>query len=536
MAVLAVPPPDDKPWPTLGPQVVDWLNTYGRYGPGELAGEQYEVTSDFEAFLWRAYEVYPKGHRMAGRRRFKRCYLEERKGTAKTEKAMLVAFAESHPSAPVRCDGFDARGEPVGSGVRSPYIPLVSYTVEQTEDLGYNVLRAIIEESELANDYDVGLERILLIGPGGREAGKLVPLAGSPNARDGARTTHQHFDEPHRMTLRRLMGAHSTMVENTYKRVGADAWTFYTSTAGDPNEESVARDMRNYAEKVDRGEVDDPRLWFFSRHASSGQELETPADVEEYLLEASGPNASWSGDIDGLVSRWFEPNTDRQYFRRVWGNEWVAGGQKAFDAQRWSELVTVDPVPDGALIVLGFDGSRFNDHTGLVGVEVETGHMFSLGHWEPDDEGIDEAEVDRAVAQAFDRFDVWRLYADPPRWEASLDRWEGEYGATKVIEWHTNRWRQMAAACRLFSKAIADGDLRHDGDSALAQHVSNAYRHNETALDEDGQPLWTIRKERRDSEKKIDLAVCAVIAWEARGDAIAAGATKKSTFVPRRVR
>lgn len=524
MSVLAVPSLDEEPWPTLGPQVCAFIEEYGRYGPGELKGERYTVTPDFRGFLYRAYEVYPKDHRLAGRRRFKRCYLEERKGTAKTEKAMLVAMAESHPDAPIRCDGWDANGHPVGVGVRSPYIPLVSYTVEQTEDLGYNVLRQILQESPLGEDYDIGLERILLLDDKGKEAGKIQALAGSPNARDGARTTHQHFDEPHRMTLRRLVNSHSTMVENTYKRVGADAWTFYTSTAGDPNEESVARDMRQYAEQIDKGEVEDPRLWFFSRHASSGQELKTPEDVREYLLEASGPNADWSGDIEGLVSRWFEPKTDRQYYRRVWGNEWVAGGQKAFDSQRWGELVSVDSVPDDAFIVLGFDGSRFDDHTGLVGVEIATGLMFSLGHWEPDDAGIDEAEVDKAVARAFDTYDVWRLYADPPRWEASLDRWKGEYGDKRIIDWHTNRWKQMSAACRLFAKAINDGDLRHDGDSDLAQHIGNAYRHVESQTDDEDEPLWTIRKERRDSEKKIDLAVCAVIAWEARGDAIAANA------------
>lgn len=527
MAVLAVPALDDEPWPTLGPQVVAWLNEYGVYGPGEKAGEPYEVTPDFEAFLWRAYEVYPQGHKSQGRRRFKRCYLEERKGTAKTEKAMLLALAECHPTAPVRCDGFDANGDPVGVGVLHPYIPLVSYSVEQTEDLGYNVLRFIIQNSELASDFDVGMERILLTDHG-REAGKIVALSGSPNARDGARTTFQHFDEPHRMHLQRLIRAHSTMVENTYKRVGADPWTFYTSTAGDPNEESVARDMRRYAESVDKGEVDDPRLWFFSRHATSGRSMETPDDVRDYLLEASGPNASWSGDIDGLVARWFEPNTDRQYYRRVWGNEWVAGGDRAFDVAAWNGLAdATHVVPDGALIVLGFDGSRFNDHTALVGVEVETGHVFTVGHWTPpaDGSGIEESDVDRVVAQAFDRWSVWRLYGDPPRWEASLDRWKGKFGDKQVVDWHTARWRQMAAACRLFNKAIADGDLSHDGSTALSTHVGNCYRHDEDAFDEDELPLWTIRKERKDSPDKIDLAVCAIIAWEARGDAIAFGAT-----------
>jgi hypothetical protein len=523
MSTLVVPPLDGEPWPTLGRQVCDFIEEYGRYGPGELKGERYKITTDFRGFLYRAYEVYPRGHRLAGRRRFKRCYDEERKGTAKTEKAMLVAIAESHPEAPVRCDGFDAKGRPVGVGVRSPYIPLVSYTVEQTEDLGFNVLRAILEESPLGADYDVGLERIVLLDTKGREAGKIVPLAGSPAARDGARTTFQHFDEPHRMTLPRLIKAHSTMVENTYKRVGADAWGLYTSTAGDPNEESVARDMRTYAEQIQRGEVEDPRLFFFSRAAPLDMPTETPDDVRAFLLEASGPNAEWSGDIDALVSRWFEPKTDKQYFRRVWGNQWVPGGQHAFDARRWADLARDEPTEPGTLIVLGFSGSRWSQ-AGLVATDVVNGRQFVVGEWTaPDGGSILETDVDAVVRAAFDCWSVWRMYVNPPPWEGAIDGWRGLFGEKVVRDWPINRPRQMATACRLFATAIAEGDLRHDGNAALASHIEHCIRHPEPYEDDDGEPLWTIR--RGDATHEISLAASAVLSWEARGDAIAAGAT-----------
>lgn len=525
MATLIVPPLDAEPWPTLGPQMCAWMEAHGCYGPGELAGEPYVVSPDWRAWLYRAYEVYPAGHPMAGRRRFKRCYDEQRKGTAKTEKAMLVAFAESHPDAPVRCDGFDGAGQPVGVGVRSPYIPLVSYTVEQTEDLGYNVLRFIIENSDLAGDYDVGLERILLLDRRGREAGKITAVAAAPNSRDGARTTHQHFDEPHRMTLPRLIKAHSTMVENTYKRVGADAWTNYTSTAGDINEESVARDMRQYAQKVDAGEVDDPRLWFFSRFAPNDMPMETVDEVRAFLLEASGPAASWSGDIDGLVARWFEPKTDKQYFRRVWGNQWVAGGDKAFRAERWDELAGAGPV-DGELVTLGFAGSRFG-RAGLVASSVAGGRVTLVAAFEAPANGtIPEADVTAAMIAAFERFQVWRLYVNPPPWEAAVDEWRGLFGERRVIDWPINRPRQMAAACRLFRKAIDDGDLGHDGNEDLSAHVEACIKHTEPYEEPNDQgelvPVWTIRAP--DAEHPIVLAVAAVLSWEARGDAVAAGA------------
>jgi hypothetical protein len=124
---------------------------------------------------------------------------------------------------------------------------------------------------------------------------------------------------------------------------------------------------------------------------------------------------------------------------------------------------------------------------------------------------------------------VWRIYCDPPRWEDSIDRWKGLYGDKRVIDWYTQRPKPTAEACRLYKAAIDGETLSHDGSEAFAQHVANAFRHNEVYEDDEGAPLWTIRKERSDSPNKIDLAMAAVLSWEARGDAIAAGAkpTKK---------
>jgi hypothetical protein len=46
--------------------------------------------------------------------------------------------------------------------------------------------------------------------------------------------------------------------------------------------------------------------------------------------------------------------------------------------------------------------------------------------------------------------------------------------------------------------------------------------------EETGKPLWLIRKERSDSPNKIDLAMAAVLSWEARMDAIAAGVIQET--------
>jgi hypothetical protein len=127
------------------------------------------------------------------------------------------------------------------------------------------------------------------------------------------------------------------------------------------------------------------------------------------------------------------------------------------------------------------------------------------------------------MAQAFERFEVWRLYADPPYWETTVAKWSGEYGEDRVVLWLTRLWRKMADAIRGFVNAITDGDLGHDGDEAYRRHVGNAYKRGLPMRDEDGRPVWIIQKERSDSPNKIDITVAGILSWQARRDALALG-------------
>ena len=251
MSTLIVPPLDEQPWPTLGSQVCAFIEAYLVFGPGDLRGEPARLDAEKRALLYRMYEIYPQGHRAAGRRRFKRCGISLRKGTAKTELAAWIAAVELHSDGPVRCDGFDAYGEPVGRGVTDPYIPMVACTEEQSDELAYGALRVILGHSPLADDFDIGLERIMRIDGDG----KAVSLATSPSARDGARTTMQVFDETHRLTSPRLRAAHRTMLANVPKRYRGDAWSLEITTAPAPGENSIAEDTMDYARQVADGEL-----------------------------------------------------------------------------------------------------------------------------------------------------------------------------------------------------------------------------------------------------------------------------------------
>src|SRR3546814_1360871 len=75
----------------------------------------------------------------------------------------------------------------------------------------------------------------------------------------------------------------------------------------------------------------------------------------------------------------------------------------------------------------------------------------------------------------FRRYDVVRMYADPPYWETEIDDWVDEFGEERVIRWHTRRIVQMHAACeRLKTDVIKrDGTFRHDGCELTQSHTEH---------------------------------------------------------------
>lgn len=536
MTLFVLPPFDDEPWPTLGQGVCDFIEAELCHGPGDLLGQAVTLNEEQRAWYYRMYEVHPPTierrknrvvvydpNPLAGRRRFQRCALSLRKGSSKTELAAWTAAVELHPEGPVRCVGWKGK-QPIGGGVRDPYIPMISYTEDQTEELAYGALRRILEESDIGRDFDIGLERILRLDG----KGKAEAVSGSPNARDGARTTFQHADETHRFTLESLKNGWKVMRANLAKRPLADPWALETTTAPEPGLGSVAEDTMEYAEQL--AAKDKPStLFFFHRQASDKHDLETDAGLRAAVIEASGPYiAQWSA-IDRIVESFNEPDADRAYLERVWLNRPVQASGIAFDATRFKSLARDFTPPAGSVVTLGFDGGRFDDSTALVATHILTGFQWSLGVWQRPPRvqmwEVPVEEVDGAVKDAFERYSVARMYCDPEKWESWVATWAGRHGDTTVLAWWTNRRKPMAYALRSYVGAIATGEVSHNGDKTLVAHIGNSRKLYTNLYDEQEKPLWILRKERPDSPKKIDAAMAAVLSWTARNDAMADGAT-----------
>jgi len=529
---------DGKPWPSLGGPICDLIEERAVFGPGSLKGEPARLDDEKRAAVWKAYEVYPKGHELAGRRRHRRVRFSWRKGTAKTEFGGWISFAELHPEGETRFDGWkkvDGDWVPVGRPVRDPYIPMLAYTQEQVMELAYGVLHTVCLEGPDADLFDVSLERIIRLDERGRADGKAVPLATSPNARDGARTTMNFYDETHRLTLPSQLSAYETMEANLPKRPLDDPWSLGVTTAGEPGRGSVAEKDKDEAEAISRGEVEEPELFYFHREAGTHNpktgevyDLSLLSERIEAVREASGPAvAAWS-DLRGIAKQWDRPGADLRYLERTWLNRWTQADAQAFDVPAWDENTVDGFVPnDGAGVTIGLDGSRWKDTTTIVVTDLMERVQHAFAIWTPDENNpVDLDEVDAKMSEAMRRWDVQRAYYDPAM---GFDRlgadWAGRYGEKIFVPFETDSRGRLRTAymTRKYAQAISSGEVKNDGNSKMREHIANAQKRDAKVVDDEGIPMWTMAKERHDSDKKIDYAMAGGLSWQACLHVLATG-------------
>jgi phage terminase large subunit-like protein len=177
-------------------------------------------------------------------------------------------------------------------------------------------------------------------------------------------------------------------------------------------------------------------------------------------------------------------------------------------------------IPDGAEVVLSFDGS-FDGHTTVLTVATvdQRPHVDLVELWEAAGRQVPIVDVEQAIRQACRRWRVLEIAADPFRWARSLQLLDGE--GLPVSEYPQSPGRMTPATAR-FYEAVVNGQLTHSGDSRLARHVGTA------VLREDARGA-RLAKERKDAPRRIDAAVAAVMAHD-RATALA-GAVRDSIYI-----
>lgn len=411
-------------------------------------------------------------------------------------------------------------GEAMGQPWPTPLIQITATSEDQTENV-YDALRPMIDDGPLHELIPKTGEEFIRL-PGG---GRIDVVTSSAKSRLGQRVTYCPQDETGTWVPATGMQKVAEIQRRGLAGMGGRAEE--TTNAWDPGEGSTAQRT-----------AESKRPDIFRYHPEPPTGLNYPNKSERRKIHRAVYIGCHWIDLDSIEAEAAELiETDPAQAERFFGNRTVAGSHKAFDADLYRSLAKPGGIEPGRKVALGFDGALTRDATGLVTTDIETGHQVVAGFWERPRELPDNAEwmvpigeVNAAIAHAFETWDVWRLYADPPHYQDDLNRWAGEYGEDRIVLWWTNHYKRMAYALRQFKDAMAKREMSHDGDGRLAEHVANAVRRVTRMRDEDGGWLWTIGKEGEKSPNKIDLAMAACLSWAARGDAIQAGVLKEPQY------
>jgi phage terminase large subunit-like protein len=477
---------------SLGAHVAAWIEEYLRHGPGDVLGQRITLTDEELRFLLRAYEVDADGNRIV-----KRAVRGLPKGSRKSEFASWLALCEL--AGPVRFSHMEG-DRAVGKPVNDPYVVCAASTYEQADVL-FSAARAAITEGPL-RDHCAVFDREIQLKD---RPGVLVRVPAVAGANDGLRPSFCLYDETHEWTGSKQR-VHLVLENGLAKRAGS--WSLAITTAGNPKIDSVALKHYEYGKRVRSGEIDDPGLLFVWREPKVSVDELTGDRLREAILEANPE--PWKR-VDDIERRFHEIplHEGARYFLNLWVE---ADEERWIDMVVWDSLFDDREIADGSRVVLGFDGSYSGDSTALVAATVEENpHLAVLGMWERppgalgQDWTVPIGEVDACVRRAMERFDVVELSADPPYWSRQIEEWEHDYGEV-VVRFETYVRKRMAQATSAFYQAVNTEGLTHDGDAALARHISNA------VLKESAAGAYPT-KESRASARKIDAAIAAVVAF-----------------------
>lgn len=537
-------------FPTLGWQVVDWMERLLVHGPGDVAGEPLRLDDDIVRFILWCYRLQPD----TGRRVYTRAVRSRPKGSAKSEHAGAIVCNEA--VGPCRFSHWAAkgetswwgyayeRGEPVGVPVRDPFIRCMATEEDQSGNTYDNVQAMMGHLVEYYGDeawhhgIDVGATRVLLAG-----SGEIRPSTASNAAKDGGKETFCVSDETHLYEKVELRGMHQTVARNLTKRKIAQPWGLETTTAWAPGMRSVAELSFEYYQQVLAGKVDDPTLLYDHRQAPESLEVfnakgePRKRDIVRGIKAAYGDASPWI-DVERVMAEEFlligvDPlKTEAAARRYFWNQPWEGSSKLVNMRQLDAKRDESHEIVDGAQVVIGFDGSKTRDSTAFIGFEIDENrqplHMFAVQGWErppgaPSNWEVDRGEVRRCFDQIADRWWVRALICDPSGWRSQIEDWRDEFGDLKedgivmVMEPSVNV-KQMGGAIDLFLEGLKNGPddehwtwsgaPRHPvgepcDPEMLRRHLSNAVR-----AERRGYSAMVKEKETL----KIDAGVAAIMA------------------------
>ena len=457
------------------------------------------------------------------------------KGWGKDPFAAALALAEL--CGPVAFSHFDRDGEPVGKPRNAAWITVAAVSQDQTKNT-FSLFPVMISK-KLKSDYGLDVNRFIIYSSAG---GRIEAATSSPASMEGNRPTFVIQNETQwwgQGPDGKVNEGHSmaSVIEGNMTKVDG-ARTLSICNAHVPGTETVAEKAYIEYQDVLSGKSVDAGALYDALEAPADTPIsEIPSEREDPIGFAEGieklrqgiivarGDSTWL-PIDDIVKSILSTKNVITESRRKFLNQVNASEDSWLSPQEWDRVAVVDPefaLKPKDKITLGFDGSKSNDWTALVGCRVSDGMLFLIKVWDPNKYGgeVPREDVDATVHSCFERYEVVAFRADVKEFEAYVDQWSRMYKKKMKVNASPNnpvafdmrgQQKRFAFDCERLEDAVIEREVCHDGNPVLRQHVLNAKRHptNYDAI--------AIRKATKDSSKKIDAAVCAVLAYGARQD------------------
>lgn len=504
---------------TLAPALFEWVTHNLQQPDGPDAGAVWRYTKEQARFVAWWYAIDENGRFI-----FRRGTLRRMKGWGKDP--LLATICAAELEGPCRFAGWDGAGFPLAQPHPAPWIQIAAVSKDQTRNTMTLFPRIFTEESISTYGLDIGKEIIHT-----RRRGRIEAVTSSPTSLEGGRPSlvvkneNQHWkqsNDGHEMS--------KVIDRNLAKSRDGAARAMAITNAHEPGLDSDAeRDWEAYL-AISSGRSKAKGVLYDSLEAPPDTDLGDEASVRRGLAVARG-DSYWL-DIERLVEEIYDPKTEVSMSRRYYLNQiWAA--QDAWVApEQWNALSNPGlQISSQSPITLGFDGSKSDDWTALIGCDVERDHLFTIGIWDPARYGGEAPRdvIDLAVRTALEKYDVVGFYSDLHPWESYVDAWGEDFGQDLVVKsWSRHpiafdmraRTKEATFATERLHDAIEEGVLSHDGDKTLAQHVYNARRRpNAYGV--------AVGKEHRESARKIDATVAAILARQCRLDYLALPEAKR---------
>ena len=500
---------------SLGSRAVLWAHKWLR----NAEGGNWLCTPEQERFVtwWYAIDEH-------GRFIYRDGVLQRLKGWGKDPLAAVIAAIEFLGPCRYDPDGgvhedFWGHLQPIGRQQPQAWVQIAATSKDQTRTtmtiFPWLLSRAAIEE------YGIDIGKEIIYADEGRR--RIECVTSSPSALEGMRSTFVIRNETqHWLSNNEGHAMNAVINRNNAKAKGGQARALSITNAYEPGEESVAEAAREAWETVQAGRAVDTGMLYDSLEAPPEARLN--ADEAPDVLEAVRGDATWL-DIDRIVQEILDVRNPASQSRRFYYNQIVAVEDAWITPQEWDALADPQKVPEGEQITLGFDGSKTDDHSALIGCRVSDGYVFALGVWDPAamDPQVFRDAVDAAVRQSFKKYDVVGFFSDVQEWESYVTLWDRDLGRDKKRELCVAASRDNRIAWDMRGRQkeftlmgaewvhdeIMEQAFRHDGDKRLRQHVVNARRRPNA---------WgvSIGKEHRESKRKIDSLPAMILSRMAR--------------------